>query len=172
MVKNTSIDAIHQEMHESLSSFSKEELIDILTHLVRTYVIEGIGPLKPELTVVDFPRHLRDLGFAQLIEQLKLHVDIPELNHFTIVGNEVFVEIQGENYSITGQTQRPLTRRESGESSGEDPFATPTPVPEAPSQAAEPQSQPGQSTKDKAKSQKTEPEDGEISDRFKMLELD
>jgi len=159
-------------MHESLSGFSKEELIDILTHLVRTYVIEGISPLKPELSVVDFPRHIRDLSFAQLIQQLKLHVDIPELNHFTIVGNEVFVEVAGENYSITGQTQRPLTPRESGAPAGEDPFATPTPPPEAPSQAAEKQPPSGQSPKDKSQTKKSEPEDGEISDRFKMLELD
>lgn len=153
--------AATEALRSSFEPYTKRELADMLAHVVKTYVIDGTTPQKPELGIMDFPRHLRDLSFIQLISHLKMHLDLPELNLFTITGGEVLVKIGGRDYSISNPYASP---------------PPPAPEPAASAAPAEPQragreafGEPGR-PQPAAEQKPAEPV--EISDRFKMLELD
>lgn len=127
-------DVTFERVRSALEAYDKESLIDLLYHLMRTYVVEGTRTLNPDLAIVDFPRHLRDLSFPQLVVQLKAHLDLPELSQFSVVSNEVFVAVDDAQISLTAEAARPLTPRE------QDQPATPQkgsmPPPAGPAKAA------------------------------------
>ena len=150
-------------IRESLAHFSKEELADMMSHLVKTYVIDGVAPQKPDVGKVHVPRHLRELSFAALIEALKFHLDLPELEKLNVVNGEVFVKLGEREYSLEGRG--------------------PTSAPSAPQPAAAAPAPPRPTTGPAAAVPALEPprtaparprEDAanEVSDRFRMLELD
>lgn len=150
--------AATEALRASLEPYTKRELADMLAHVVKTYVIDGVAPKKPEIGMIDFPRHLRDLGFTQLLSHLKMHLDLPELNLFTVSGGDVLVKIGGRDYSITNPQGPPPPRQVAPEES-----AAPAPGGGRAAAAAD----------EKAGAQPKEPEGPvEISDRFRMLELD
>jgi len=148
--------AATEGLRASFEPYTKRELADMLAHVVKTYVIDGTTPQKPELGIVDFPRHMRDLSFIQLIAQLKTHLDLPELNLFTVQGGEVLVKIGGRDFSLS------------------NPYASPPP---APTPAAEPThggrgEPPAAQAPAPAAAEQKPAEPVEISERFKLLELD
>jgi hypothetical protein len=149
--------AATEGLRASFEPYTKRELADMLAHVVKTYVIDGTTPQKPELGIVDFPRHLRDLSFIQLVAHLKMHLDLPELNLFTVQGGEVLVKIGGRDYSLS------------------NPYASPPPPVPQPAEPGRPAgrgepSAPQTPAQPAADQKPTEPV--EISDRFKLLELD
>lgn len=152
--------AATEALRASFEPYTKRELADMLAHLVKTYVIDGTAPQKPELGIIDFPRHLRDLSFIQLISHLKMHLDLPELNLFSVTGGEVLVKIGGRDYSLS------------------NPYASPPPPVPTPQQAAETPRAGGRGEAPREPAgpapaeQKAPEQPVEISDRFKMLELD
>ena len=141
---------------DSFESYERQELADMLAHVIKTYVIDGTAPNRPELGIIDFPKHLRELTFPALVGHLKMHLDLPELNLFTVTGNEVLVQLAGRDYSLT------------------NPMRGPTPQPAAPAQEETAGSR-APAAKGAAQKEEQEPqpdEPPELSDRFRMLELD
>lgn len=81
-----------REIGEALDRFDREQLVDILTHIFRLYVMEGASLAPPPSAIAD---ELAGLSFASLIERLQLRLDLPELGLFEVQGNRVSVRIDG-----------------------------------------------------------------------------
>lgn len=93
-----------REIHEALGRFEREQLIEILTHLFRTYVMEGasLAPPPPS-TLAD---ETAGMTFPQIIERLQLRSDLPELQLFEVQGNRVSVRIEGRLMPLELPTAR------------------------------------------------------------------
>src|SRR5690606_19825056 len=78
---------------EAFGEMDRETLLDILTFIVKEYVVEGPPPMlvhQPE-TLAD----LQGLSFAQLISALQTRFDPPELAMFAVDGDQVSVRVGG-----------------------------------------------------------------------------
>ena len=148
--------AATEALSAAFEPYTKRELADMLAHVVKTYVVDGTTAQKPELGLMDLPRHLRDLSFTQLIAHLKMHLDLPELNLFTVSGGEVLVKLGGRDFSVS------------------NPYASPPPAP-APPDAEPARSGRADAPQPPAGAEPERPKTDQpvqISERFKMLELD
>ena len=151
----------HQDrIHEALQGYSKEELIDILAHLVKAYVIDGIAPVKPDVGKIHVPKHLRELSFPVLLETLKFHLDLPELEKLNVVNGQVYVKLGEREFALDGP---PPGRSELSAPRQAEPAAPPPPIADGP--RATPAAAPPAAEKKPAGP-------AEVSDRFRMLELD
>lgn len=92
-----------RDIKEALSDYSQAELVDLLAHLVKVYVIEGTPPLKPEVGNMNPPKELEELTFPQLLLHLQMHMSHPELDLFRVSGDEVFVLIGGREIPLAGK---------------------------------------------------------------------
>jgi hypothetical protein len=93
-----------REIHEALSRFEREQLVDILTHIFRTYVMEGAALAPPPPSALS--DELAGMGFAQIIERLQLRSDLPELQLFEVQGNRVSVRVDGRLVPLDGAAGR------------------------------------------------------------------
>jgi len=82
-----------REIREALSRFEPEQLVDILTHIFRQYVMEGAAAPASSVTLQD---ELQGLSFPQLIERLQLRLDLPELRLLEVTGNRVLCRVDGK----------------------------------------------------------------------------
>lgn len=157
---------IVEQLGDAFERFEKAELIALLNHVVKTYVLDGARSLKPELALIDPPKHLRDLNFPQLVSQLKAHLDLPELNLFSVVGNDVYVNINGERALLTNEAANPSTPRD--RAADAPPPRRSAPPSHAPDPSAPPSDTPAPTRK--------EPDafagGGEDQNRFSMLDWD
>jgi hypothetical protein len=71
----------------------RETLLDILTFVVKEYVVEGPPPMLVHQaeTLAD----LQGLSFAQLIQALQTRLEHPELSMFAVDGEQVSVRVGG-----------------------------------------------------------------------------
>lgn len=83
-----------KEIQDALSRYEREQLIDILVHVFRTYVVEGAA-LSTTAMAPTAGDDLSGLSFAQVIERLQLRLDLPELQLFEVQGGRVQVRIDG-----------------------------------------------------------------------------
>ena len=84
------------QMREALEKYSKEELADLLTHIVRLYVIEADDVVVQEATIpVSSMDNLKTLSFSQLVLNLQMNLDHPELQQLKVSGDRVWVEGRG-----------------------------------------------------------------------------
>jgi hypothetical protein len=119
-----------EEMKVALQRYSKEELVDLLTHIVKTYVIEGTLPLETNAGRQQSEAHLATLSFPELVLHLQMRLDHREWQQFSVSGDDVFVESGGQRLSLTSR-RTALPQAPSG---------APSPPPaSAPGQAANPQ---------------------------------
>lgn len=81
-----------REIREALSRFEPEQLVDILTHIFRQYVMDGAAAPASSVTLAD---ELQGLSFAQLIERLQLRLDLPELRLLEVSGSRVMCRVEG-----------------------------------------------------------------------------
>lgn len=81
-----------REIREALSRFSPEQLVDILTHIFRQYVMEGAAAPASSVTLAD---ELQGLSFAQVVERLQLRLDLPELRLLEVAGGRVSCRVEG-----------------------------------------------------------------------------
>ena len=84
---------ISGSIRESLVSYEKEQLVEILTYVFKEYVVEGPPPLH--VNQAERLEDLEDLSFAELIRGLQTRLDIPELALFHIDGDQVSVRLDG-----------------------------------------------------------------------------
>jgi hypothetical protein len=78
---------------DAFGQMDRETLLDILTFVVKEYVVEGPPPMLVHQaeTLAD----LQGLTFAQLIQALQTRFDFPELAMFAIDGDQVSVRVGG-----------------------------------------------------------------------------
>ena len=86
----------------ALDAYTKGELIRMLSNVLKTYVIDGVTPLKPDVGRVHVPTHLRELDFTSLVETLKFHLDLPDLEKFNVVDGQVYVTLGDHEYALHG----------------------------------------------------------------------
>jgi len=165
-----------EQMKAALEQYSKEELVDLLTHIVKTYVVEGTLPLKPDIGVRTGDEHLAKLAFPELILHLQLRLDHREWSLFSVSGEDVWVASGGQRMNLTGPDVSPTTR-----STEQPPRATSTPTPPPPDlRRTEPppprHPEPAPAATEPGPQPSAEPEpfgdDVEASERFGMLEID
>ncbi len=78
---------------DAFGEMDRETLLDILTFVVKEYVVEGPPPMLVHQaeTLAD----LQGLTFAQLIQALQTRFDHPELSMFAVDGEQVSVRVGG-----------------------------------------------------------------------------
>jgi hypothetical protein len=78
---------------EAFGEMDRETLLDILTFVVKEYVVEGPPPMLVHQaeTLAD----LSGLSFAQLVSAMQTRFDHPELSLFAVDGEQVSVRVGG-----------------------------------------------------------------------------
>ncbi|MCC6993094.1 MAG: hypothetical protein IT370_00565 [Deltaproteobacteria bacterium] len=91
---------VAQDIREALAEYSREQLVEMLTHVFQSYVVEGPAPVsaaQPERLP-----ELEGMAFPKLIETLQLRLDLPELAWFSIVEGRVQVRAGGMMQPLGG----------------------------------------------------------------------
>jgi hypothetical protein len=78
---------------EAFSEMDREALLEILTFVVKEYVVEGPPPML--IHQAETLSDLKNISFAQLITTLQTRFDFPELAMFVVDGDQVGVRIGG-----------------------------------------------------------------------------
>src|SRR5690606_14425445 len=78
---------------EAFAEMDREQLLEILTFVVKEYVVEGPPPMLVHQT--ETLADLRGLSSAQLISALQTRLDHPELAMFAVDGDRVSVRVGG-----------------------------------------------------------------------------
>ncbi|HEY3802463.1 MAG TPA: hypothetical protein VGL61_07635 [Kofleriaceae bacterium] len=94
---------ISTNVREAFADLDKDALLDILTFVVKEYVVEGPPPMLVHQaeTLAD----LRTASFAQLITAMQTRFDFPELAMFVVDGDQVSVRVNGVVQPLIGQRQ-------------------------------------------------------------------
>jgi hypothetical protein len=94
---------IASNVRDAFADLDKDALLDILTFVVKEYVVEGPPPMLVHQaeTLAD----LRNASFAQLISAMQTRFDFPELAMFVVDGEQVSVRINGVVQPLIGQRQ-------------------------------------------------------------------
>lgn len=84
---------IATNVKEAFADADRETLLDVLTFVVKEYVVEGPPPMliHQAETLAD----LKGASFAQVISALQTRFDFPELAMFVVDGEQVGVRIGG-----------------------------------------------------------------------------
>jgi hypothetical protein len=84
---------IASNVREAFADLDRDALLDILTFVVKEYVVEGPPPMLVHQaeTLAD----LRGASFAQLVAALQTRFDFPELAMFVVDGDQVGVRVGG-----------------------------------------------------------------------------
>jgi hypothetical protein len=155
-------------LREGLACRSRDELVELVLHLVRAYVVEGTEPFKPEAALVNVPRTLRELDFPGLVTELKRQLGLPELELLSVREGQVYVKLGGRDFVVSPNALVDVmpSREERAAAVPERP-ARDEAVDEAPAAApARPEAPRPQAP------QKVPADTGARADRFKMLDLD
>ncbi|HEY1546577.1 MAG TPA: hypothetical protein VGG28_02090 [Kofleriaceae bacterium] len=94
---------IASNVREAFADLDKDALLDILTFVVKEYVVEGPPPMLVHQaeTLAD----LKNATFAQLIAALQTRFDFAELAMFVVDGEQVGVRVGGVVQPLIGQRQ-------------------------------------------------------------------
>ena len=117
------------EMKAALEQYTKGELVDLLSHLVQIYVVEGALPEKA--AVKPMGKEGEDLfsrlSFPELILHLQMHLDHREWKQFSVSGDDVWVNAAGQRLNLTGRPEpippEAASGREGEGPSGENPVS-------------------------------------------------
>lgn len=84
---------IASNVKEAFADMDRETLLDILTFVLKEYVVEGPPPMliHQAETLAD----LKNASFAQIIAALQTRFDHPELQQFAVDGDQVSVRVGG-----------------------------------------------------------------------------
>lgn len=90
---------------EAFAEMDRETLLDILTFVVKEYVVEGPPPMLVHQaeTLADLQGH----SFAQIIAALQTRFDHPELQMFVVDGEQVSVRVGGVMQPLLAARQAP-----------------------------------------------------------------
>jgi hypothetical protein len=88
---------------EAFAEMDRDTLLEILTFVIKEYVVEGPPPMLVHQT--ETLADLQGLTFAQLIAALQTRFDFPELSMFAVDANQVSVRVGGVMQPLTAQRQ-------------------------------------------------------------------
>jgi DNA polymerase-3 subunit gamma/tau len=96
---------IATNVKDAFSDADRETLLDVLTFVIKEYVVEGPPPMliHQAETLAD----LKGASFAQLISALQTRFDHPELAMFVVDGEQVGVRIGGVVQPLLAGRQQP-----------------------------------------------------------------
>jgi hypothetical protein len=100
MPSRPDIRELASNVKEAFGDMDRDTLLEILTFVVKEYVVEGPPPMLVHQaeTVAD----LQNLSFAQLIAALQTRFDLPELQLFAVDGDQVSVRVGGVMQPLLG----------------------------------------------------------------------
>lgn len=106
MPNRPDIRELASNVREAFAEMDRDALLDILTFVVKEYVVEGPPPtlLHQAETLAD----LKPANFAQLIAALQTRFDFPELAMLVVDDNSVGVRIGGVVQPILAQRTPPI----------------------------------------------------------------
>jgi len=89
---------IASHVREAFAEMDRETLLEILTFVVKEYVVEGPPPMLVHQaeTLAD----LQGASFAQIISALQTRFDFPELQLFVVDGEQVSVRVGGAMHPL------------------------------------------------------------------------
>ncbi|HEU4616322.1 MAG TPA: hypothetical protein VFS15_29690 [Kofleriaceae bacterium] len=90
---------------EAFAEMDRDTLLEILTFVVKEYVVEGPPPML--VHQAETLSDLQGLSFAQLIAALQTRLDHPELAMFAVDGDQVSVRVGGVMQPLSA-TRQPL----------------------------------------------------------------
>jgi len=96
---------IASNVKDAFSEMDRDALLEILTFVVKEYVVEGPPPML--VHQAETLGDLKNLSFAQLITSLQTRFDFPELAMFVVDGDQVGVRIGGVVQPLLAQRQPP-----------------------------------------------------------------
>lgn len=105
--------AQHEQIKSALQRYSKEELVDLMEHLLRIYVLNEPVKLDSKASKPESVKDLSGLSFAQVISLLQNSLELDELAKFRVTPYTVYVSIGDAEFDINGPT--PTLARESAE---------------------------------------------------------
>jgi len=93
MPSRPDIRELASNVKEAFAEMDRETLLEILTFVVKEYVVEGPPPMLVHQaeTLAD----LKNATFAQVISALQTRFDFPELQMFVVDGDQVSVRVGG-----------------------------------------------------------------------------
>jgi hypothetical protein len=97
---------IASNVKDAFSEMDRDALLEILTFVVKEYVVEGPPPML--IHQAETLGDLKNLSFAQLITSLQTRFDFPELAMFVVDGEQVGVRIGGVVQPLLAQRQPPV----------------------------------------------------------------
>jgi len=95
-----------QDIAKTLHAVDKNDLVELLSDLIKIYVIEGTTALEIEPSVVESMGARERVGFARLIADLKTKLDLPELDYFRVEGDRVLITIGDQTFPLDGPPSR------------------------------------------------------------------
>ena len=95
-----------EDIAKTLRAVDKNELVELLSDLIKIYVFEGTSALDVEPSVVESMGARERVSFARLIADLKAKLDLPELHYFRVEGDRVLVTIGDQTFPLDGTTGR------------------------------------------------------------------
>lgn len=105
--------AQHEQIKSALQRYSKEELVDLMEHLLRIYVLNEPVKLDSQASKPESVKDLSGLSFAQVISLLQNSLELDELAKFRVTPYTVYVSIGDAEFDINGPT--PTLAREGAE---------------------------------------------------------
>jgi hypothetical protein len=98
---------VHDDLARSLRDVGADELVELLSDLIKIYVIEGTSALDIEPSLVPPSDSRERVSFARLITDLKARLSVPELEHFRVEGDRVLITIGDQTFPLDGAPRRP-----------------------------------------------------------------
>lgn len=92
----------HIEIRAALERYSKEELVDLMEHLIRIYVLNDPVKLDSTIKKPDTLKELSGYSFSQVLAMLKTTLDLDELDLFRTTPITTYVNIGGMELDING----------------------------------------------------------------------
>jgi hypothetical protein len=90
------------QLRSALERYSREELVDLMTHLLRVYVLEQAPVIAPELEKPQLSDELEKFTFPQLLIHLQMSLELAELSRFRVAEGKVFVTVGDNEFQLDG----------------------------------------------------------------------
>lgn len=110
----------HSQIRSALERYSKDELVDLMEHLIRLYVLSEPVNLDSALSKPETLRELTGYSFSQVMSFLKSTLDLEELDHFRVSPITTFVNIGGMELDLNGPAPSMTVAAPEDESSSGD----------------------------------------------------
>lgn len=93
-------------VHDAFADCEKDQLLDILTFVLKEYVVEGPPPML--VHQAETLSDLKSATFAQLITAMQTRFEFPELAMFVVDGEQVSVRVGGVVQPMLAPRQAPV----------------------------------------------------------------